>query len=58
MPVQVDNEKCEGCGECVEACGVGAIAMAEEKAKVEQETCCDCLVCVDTCLQKAIAPAQ
>jgi pyruvate formate lyase activating enzyme len=58
MPVNIDSDKCEGCGDCVETCGVGAIAMEQAKAKADQEVCCDCLACVDACLQKAIAPAE
>jgi uncharacterized Fe-S center protein len=58
MPVKVDSAKCEGCGDCVDTCGVGAIAMEEAKAKVDQEACCDCLACVDACVQKALGQAE
>jgi dissimilatory sulfite reductase (desulfoviridin) alpha/beta subunit len=58
MPVKVDQEKCEGCADCVEACATGSISMDSEKAKVDETTCCECMVCVDACPQKAIAPAD
>jgi ferredoxin len=54
MPAEVDAKKCTGCGACVEACPVEAIAM-DEKAKVNPETCVDCGACVDECPVQAIS---
>jgi NAD-dependent dihydropyrimidine dehydrogenase PreA subunit len=58
VPVKVDLEKCEGCGDCVEACATGSITVEEEKAKVASDTCCDCMACLDACTQKAISQAD
>ena len=58
MPVKVDVEKCEGCGDCVDACATGSIVVEEEKAKVDSTTCCDCMACLDSCPQKAISQAE
>ena len=55
MPAKVDVEKCEGCGDCVEACATNAIEMVEEKAKVKEDDCVECVACVDACPRQAIA---
>ncbi len=54
MAAIVDQEKCSGCGECVEACPLDAIEIQENKALVDQETCGDCGACVDVCPTEAI----
>ncbi|MCL4190528.1 MAG: 4Fe-4S binding protein [Thermoguttaceae bacterium] len=54
MAAIVDQEKCSGCGECVEACPLDAIEIQENKAVVDQETCGDCGACVDVCPTEAI----
>jgi dissimilatory sulfite reductase (desulfoviridin) alpha/beta subunit len=58
VPVKVDTEKCEGCGDCVDACSTGSITIDNEKAKVDAETCCDCAACLDACTKKALAQAD
>lgn len=55
MPARVDVEKCEGCGDCVEACATGSIEMVDDKARVNEDECCECVACVDECKQQAIA---
>ncbi len=55
MPAKVDKEKCEGCGDCVEACPNSSIEMVENKAQVKQDDCIDCSACVDACPKQAIA---
>ena len=32
--IQIDEEKCNGCGLCAEACHEGAIGMVDGKAKL------------------------
>ncbi|HID78265.1 MAG TPA: 4Fe-4S dicluster domain-containing protein [Planctomycetaceae bacterium] len=54
MATIVDTEKCEGCGDCVEACPLDAISIVDEKAVVDEETCGDCGACVDVCPTEAI----
>lgn len=54
MPASVDTEKCEGTGECVEACPLDAISLNDGKAAVDEETCGDCGACVDVCPTEAI----
>ena len=35
--IQIDKEKCNGCGACAEACHEGAITMADGKAKLMRD---------------------
>jgi len=53
MPAVVNNEKCTGCGTCVDACPVEAIVMEDGKAKVTDD-CVDCGACIDECPVEAI----
>ena len=53
MAVQVDLEKCNGCGSCEDICPVGAIKV-NDKAKIEEDECLGCCACVDECQQKAL----
>ena len=39
--IHIDEEKCNGCGLCAEACHEGAIAMVDGKAKLVRENFCD-----------------
>lgn len=53
--IQIDEEKCNGCGVCAEACHEGAIAMIDGKAKLMRDDYCDGLGdCLPTCPTGAI----
>lgn len=39
--IKIDEEKCNGCGACAEACHEGAIEMIDGKAKLTREDYCD-----------------
>lgn len=53
--IQIDEEKCNGCGLCAEACHEGAIGMVNGKAKLLRDDYCDGLGdCLPTCPTGAI----
>lgn len=54
--VEIDEEKCNGCGVCADACHEGAIEMVDGKAKLIKDDYCDGLGdCLPTCPTGAIA---
>jgi NAD-dependent dihydropyrimidine dehydrogenase PreA subunit len=53
--IRIDEEKCDGCGICAEACHEGAIRIIDGKARLVSESCCDGLGdCLGPCPQGAI----
>jgi NAD-dependent dihydropyrimidine dehydrogenase PreA subunit len=57
--IEVDQEKCIGCGECVEICPVDVYEMQDEKSvPVNAEECIGCESCVEVCEQGAITVAE
>lgn len=54
--IQIDEDKCNGCGVCAAACHEGAIGMVEGKAKLLRDDYCDGLGdCLPTCPTGAIS---
>lgn len=54
--IKIDEEKCDGCGICVEACHEGAIDLVDGKARLMREDYCDGLGdCLPACPQNAIS---
>ena len=48
--IVIDEEKCNGCGQCVTGCAEGAIALIDGKAKLVSEVYCDGLgACIGEC---------
>ena len=48
--IEIDEEKCNGCGACAKACHEGAIGMVNGKAKLLRDDYCDGLGdCLPTC---------
>ena len=53
--INIDEEKCNGCGACAQACHEGAIGMVNGKAKLLRDDYCDGLGdCLPTCPTGAI----
>ena len=53
--ILIDEDKCVGCEQCVDACPGGALAMVDGKAKVVRQDFCDGLgVCIGECPVDAI----
>lgn len=53
--IQIDTDKCNGCGICAQACHEGAIEMVNGKAQLTREDYCDGLGdCLPACPTEAI----
>lgn len=53
--IQINEEKCNGCGACAAACHEGAIGMVDGKARLLRDDYCDGLGdCLPTCPTGAI----
>jgi NAD-dependent dihydropyrimidine dehydrogenase PreA subunit len=54
--VNIDQEKCDGCGLCVPSCAEGAITIVDGKAQISADNLCDGLgACLGDCPRDAIS---
>jgi len=53
MAIQIDLDKCTGCGNCVPACPFGLLEIVEEKVRLK-EGCTLCGACQEACDYEAI----
>ena len=54
--IEINREKCNGCGACAAACHEGAIAMVDGKAQLMRDDYCDGLGdCLPACPANAIS---
>jgi len=57
--VRIDEEKCDGCGQCVPDCVEGALRIVNGKAKLIAEKLCDGMgACLGSCPRGAITIEQ
>ena len=53
--IQIDDERCDGCGQCVPSCAEGAIEIVDGKAHIVAEKYCDGLgACLGECPNDAL----
>lgn len=53
--IEIDDERCDGCGQCVPACAEGAIQVIDGKAKLVADKFCDGLgACLGDCPNDAL----
>lgn len=55
--VTIDTDKCEGCGDCVEACPASILSLQDGKAEVTGDTneCLGCESCVSVCTSGCVS---
>ncbi len=53
--LNINKNKCVGCGNCIKACPTCALFLQEDKAVVDEEKCILCSMCIDTCPYDAIS---
>lgn len=53
--MEVDLEKCTGCGLCVKACSFEAITITDKLASIDLDKCTFCGVCISACPFDAIS---
>jgi len=51
---KVDNNRCKGCGVCVDVCPPGAITLKDDTAMIDQDLCTQCGNCAAACPADAI----
>jgi NAD-dependent dihydropyrimidine dehydrogenase PreA subunit len=55
--MQVDLEKCTGCGSCAEVCPLEVISIVKKKAIIGED-CVDCGACQKVCPKEALQEAE
>ncbi len=55
MAVNIDESKCEGCGDCVDICPSFAIEIIGGVATVDEDMCEECGACVEVCPNNAVS---
>lgn len=54
--VKIDEDKCNGCGECIPNCPEGALQVIDDKARIISDLFCDGLgACIGECPEEAIS---
>ncbi len=54
--ISVDENKCSGCGECVNVCPAAVYEILDSRSKPKHvRDCIECCACVEVCEPEAIA---
>lgn len=57
--IKIDEEKCNGCGQCIPDCPEGALQLIDGKARLVSDLFCDGLgACIKTCPQGAMSTEE
>lgn len=57
--IKIDEDKCNGCGQCIPGCPEGALQVIDGKARLVSDLFCDGLgACIGNCPQGAITVEQ
>jgi ferredoxin len=57
--IEIDSERCDGCGHCVTACAEGALKLIDGKARLVSDVYCDGLgACIGDCPAGAITVVE
>ncbi|MEE8358198.1 MAG: 4Fe-4S binding protein [Candidatus Hydrothermarchaeales archaeon] len=55
VKIEIDNDKCDGCGECVDICPSEVYEIKDNKSVViNLDECIECCSCVEVCPTEAI----
>jgi ferredoxin len=54
--MQIDKEKCVGCGNCVPVCTMGVISVVNGRSQVNEEECVECHTCYRTLRNEGYNP--
>ncbi|NLW81813.1 MAG: 4Fe-4S ferredoxin [Desulfovibrionales bacterium] len=53
--IEIDEQKCTGCGQCITGCAEGALAIVNGKARIVRDMFCDGLgACIGHCPEDAL----
>jgi len=58
LMMQVDEKRCTGCGNCLQACPTGAIRLVDGVATIDASLCRECQACLEACPNGAILAVE
>ncbi|MBN1312304.1 MAG: 4Fe-4S binding protein [Anaerolineae bacterium] len=58
MKIRINEDRCAGCGNCLEVCPSGALSLKNDVAVVDYTLCTQCQACIDVCPVGAITAVK